>query len=266
MGDSREGAREVAKERQSAELGSSTALPERKATPPSGTIAAPHGLTCLAQIYGGQALYTEGAWWLQIKRGVRLRYDDGEVKTEEERIERPDLQDMLETRYPYETSVLAERRASDPGRARHLELFKAYYGADEAEVRQQLTVVHVMGSPILFHEKGAERLKRVAQALEDLVKKRPELGKYFQQMGGGFLWRNIAGTDRLSAHSFGIAIDLNSKLGAYHLWASTWDGVYPQEIVTIFEREGFIWGGRWKHFDAMHFELRPELFAPGCRR
>ena len=33
----------------------------------------------------------------------------------------------------------------------------------------------------------------------------------------------------------------------------------PPEIVAVFERHGFIWGGRWVHFDTMHFEYRPEL-------
>jgi len=27
----------------------------------------------------------------------------------------------------------------------------------------------------------------------------------------------------------------------------------------VFERHGFIWGGRWWHYDTMHFEYRPEL-------
>ena len=33
----------------------------------------------------------------------------------------------------------------------------------------------------------------------------------------------------------------------------------PAEIVEIFEKHGFIWGGRWYHYDTMHFEYRPEL-------
>ena len=33
----------------------------------------------------------------------------------------------------------------------------------------------------------------------------------------------------------------------------------PPEIVTVFERHGFIWGGRWSHYDTMHFEYRPEI-------
>ena len=36
----------------------------------------------------------------------------------------------------------------------------------------------------------------------------------------------------------------------------------PPEIVEIFEKHGFIWGGRWFHYDTMHFEYRPELIEP----
>lgn len=32
------------------------------------------------------------------------------------------------------------------------------------------------------------------------------------------------------------------------------------EFLDIFEKYGFIWGGRWYHYDRMHFEYRPELF------
>jgi D-alanyl-D-alanine carboxypeptidase len=28
-----------------------------------------------------------------------------------------------------------------------------------------------------------------------------------------------------------------------------------------FERAGFIWGGKWYHFDTFHFEYRPEIIA-----
>jgi peptidoglycan LD-endopeptidase CwlK len=35
----------------------------------------------------------------------------------------------------------------------------------------------------------------------------------------------------------------------------------PIEIVKIFEANGFIWGGKWWHYDTMHFEYRPELLG-----
>jgi hypothetical protein len=36
---------------------------------------------------------------------------------------------------------------------------------------------------------------------------------------------------------------------------------FPQPIIEAFERHQFIWGGKWYHFDTMHFEYRPGLFA-----
>jgi hypothetical protein len=80
-----------------------------------------------------------------------------------------------------------------------------------------------------------------------------------------FNWRPVAGTDRLSAHSFGISIDINTGFSDYWRWAGGGPdpGEYrnriPLEIVLAFEAEDFIWGGRWYHYDTMHFEYRPEL-------
>jgi hypothetical protein len=33
----------------------------------------------------------------------------------------------------------------------------------------------------------------------------------------------------------------------------------PRPIVQAFEKEGFIWGGKWFYFDTIHFEYRPEI-------
>ena len=44
-----------------------------------------------------------------------------------------------------------------------------------------------------------------------------------------------------------------------------WRNRIPQAIVDAFEAEGFIWGGRWFHYDTMHFEYRPELLDPANR-
>jgi hypothetical protein len=29
----------------------------------------------------------------------------------------------------------------------------------------------------------------------------------------------------------------------------------------VFEKHGFVCGGKWYHFDTMHFEYRPEIIA-----
>ena len=33
----------------------------------------------------------------------------------------------------------------------------------------------------------------------------------------------------------------------------------PDPVIRAFEKEGFIWGGKWPLYDNMHFEYRPEL-------
>jgi len=64
--------------------------------------------------------------------------------------------------------------------------------------------------------------------------------------------------------TYGAAIDLNPRFADYWQWSSnltnpTWRKRIPTEIVRIFEKQGFVWGGYWYHFEAMHFEYRTEL-------
>ncbi|OWL94626.1 hypothetical protein CBQ26_15135 [Deinococcus indicus] len=41
---------------------------------------------------------------------------------------------------------------------------------------------------------------------------------------------------------------------------------FPLKLVQVFERHGWIWGGRWYHHDTMHFKYRPELTgADACQ-
>jgi hypothetical protein len=96
----------------------------------------------------------------------------------------------------------------------------------------------------------------------------PEWKKYISNIGGTFKWRYIAGTNRMSLHSFGMTMDINVKYSHYWQWICkstdentilTYRNAIPQGIVDIFEKHGFIWGGKWYHFDTMHFEYRPEL-------
>jgi hypothetical protein len=54
----------------------------------------------------------------------------------------------------------------------------------------------------------------------------------------------------LSMHAFGLAIDLNTSTNQL----GTRGDMHPG-IVAIFEKWGFIWGGRWSRPDPMHFEL-----------
>jgi hypothetical protein len=60
---------------------------------------------------------------------------------------------------------------------------------------------------------------------------------------------------RLSCHSYGIAFDINPSENM----PGVKDYKIPKVIVDTFENVGFIWGGRMKIKDWMHFEVSREF-------
>jgi hypothetical protein len=107
-----------------------------------------------------------------------------------------------------------------------------------------------------------EKLKAVSAELDELPER---FVKYLTPSGGTYNCRVIAGTARPSVHGNGIAIDINVGWSDYWRNAQPVNGKYPYknripwQIIEIFEKHGFIWGGKWYHYDTMHFEYRPEL-------
>lgn len=70
-----------------------------------------------------------------------------------------------------------------------------------------------------------------------------------EDWGGCYNYRRARGLQKLSTHSWGIAVDLN--VAANPLGATP---TMPDELVRIFEDHGFLWGGRWSRPDGMHFQ------------
>jgi D-alanyl-D-alanine carboxypeptidase len=208
---------------------------------------------------------------LIFKDGTKLLWDDGiKNKSFKDLLEKPDLKDMFTQQYM--TGALKSHPAKnfDPGRVRNEAFFIKMYGSTEKEVRQHLTEIawcpKLVGQKITVTKiNGID--KKLAQISKELDE-HPELKKYLTHIGGTFTWRNINGTNRHSMHSFGMTIDINTAYSDYWQWsckcanedaAITYKNRIPQVIVDIFEKYGFIWGGKWCHFDTMHFEYRPEL-------
>ncbi len=237
----------------------------------------PRGLACLPNWYAGTVKFQDDAGWgLQLETGLFVPWDSGAVVDVDDELseEIPDLADIFEP--PYVTGPIVPVDTSDagapvdPGRARVEELFLATYGSTRHDVNQRLTKVRFFGLRYPFHERAAEPLARVVKRLEPEVKANPKLLPFLKDIGGTYIWRTIKRSKRLSGHSFGIAIDINVERSDYWRWTyrgkpMVWKNRVPQVIVDAFEAEGFIWGGRWKHYDTMHFEYRPELLSPLCR-
>jgi hypothetical protein len=225
----------------------------------------PDALGCLARHYPLAAVFEDGAWFGKLPDGKRLPFDDGRSRTFDERLASPHLRDIFFV--PYRTGPIeaVEAEDQDPGRFRVLALLSASYGPQPS--RQQVPT-SFLGLPVRMHRKIVPALERVAKRLAAARERDASLQPFLRRLSGGFAERTIAGTDRLSAHAFGIAIDLDKSMSDYWRWQRKgphrWRNRIPQAIVDAFEAEGFIWGGRWYHYDTMHFEYRPELLDPTC--
>lgn len=201
---------------------------------------------------------------LALTDGTPLVVSDGREKSPAERLESPDLDDMFVDPYPWGADISAPH--GDPGRVRYAPLFEAMYGdCRRQEVSENLRPVRWVegsGETVMFTviNGAADRLEAVVRDLNGLPS---EMTRYLAPSAGTYNCRPIAGTDRMSMHAYGAAIDISTAHADYWRWAGGEGAVYrnriPAEIVAAFERHGFIWGGRWSHFDTMHFEYRPEL-------
>jgi len=224
-------------------------------------------LKCLQRLYAGTAEHTRAGWMLVLPDGTRIPYDDGRKKTLAERLAAPDVEDVFAQRYRPGPIRPVRTEDEDPGRVRIDALFAATYGKSQASV--DVVPLRFFDQSPLVHRRVAPALARVVARLERAVARESTLRPYLTGIGGSFAWRNIAGTDRPSAHAYAAAVDINVERSDYWRWQKPaaplrWRNRVPQAIVDAFEAEGFIWGGRWYHYDTMHFEYRPELLDPSC--
>lgn len=210
---------------------------------------------------------------LVFKDGTRLPIDDGiRGKAFDRLLDDPDIKDQFAIAYRLGTDGLKPPAVNeDPGRIRNQALFVKMYGdCRKGEVKGRMRAVPWLpgrggGTVMVTTVNGvADQLAKVSRDLEKLPQ---DMTQYLVPSSGTFNCRVIAGTRRLSVHAYGAAIDLNARFGDYWQWAKAkggtiaWKNRIPLEIVEVFERHGFIWGGKWYHYDSFHFEYRPELIA-----
>jgi len=173
--------------------------------------------------------------------------------------------DQFRLIYPRGAEIAPPSKDFDPGRFRDETFFNALYGDCRKQKLDLVPVTWIDGKKVLFARANgaAAHLEAVAAEIERLP---ASLRRAATPTAGTYACRPVKDTGRLSMHSYGAAIDLNLKFSNYWLWEAKganipYRNAMPSQIVDIFERHGFIWGGRWYHYDTMHFEYRPELLA-----
>lgn len=206
--------------------------------------------------------YSDGS--ITLSNGEEVIYDDKKAKSFIERMDNADIEDMFTQ--PYDTNVWMPAQNYDPGRIRNEKLMKYMYGASAQEVSKNLVKVKWFNQQLRFSKinGAADSLRAVEKELSALPS---SYRKYFDQ-SSTFNWRKVRGSDRLSAHSYGMTIDICTKYSDFWRWKNpgkeetdeiTYVNRIPKEIIRIFEKHGFISGARWYHYDTMHFEFRPDL-------
>ncbi|MFM7671967.1 MAG: M15 family metallopeptidase [Bacteroidota bacterium] len=217
----------------------------------------------------------------QIKaiRDNRIWFRDGSTIVYDTRKRHPnyldslnnaDVQDQFAQSYTAGETTSLPLRNHDPGRLRCDTFFKKMYGATPEAVQANLEEIvwcpKMVGQTIRINKRNgvAEAVKKISAELDGDTTLKP----FLSRIGGSFTWRKIAGTNRNSTHSYGITIDINTSQSHYWQWdckctdeyvSLTYRNKIPWKIVKVFEKYGFVWGGKWYHYDTMHFEYRPEL-------
>jgi len=208
----------------------------------------------------------DGSVYLVMKSGKKVLYDDKKNKGFEQKFQNPDLQDMMEQNYPLGPVSKLMDKNFDPGRFRVYSLLKEVYGESREQVEAKLKNVNLGYRSFQFNgnNKASEGLQNAIKEIVPIAQKKQNVSSSLFPCSGTFNYRLISGTNLLSPHSFGIAIDLARDKRDYWRWASPEEGEkrltsYPKEIVEVFEKNNFVWGGKWNHFDILHFEYRPEI-------
>jgi hypothetical protein len=206
----------------------------------------------------------DGFIYAVMKSGKKILYDDKKKKTFKEKMNCADLEDALEMMYPLEDQTLLFEGNYDPGRIRPYALYNEVYGTGKKAVKSETVNVNLgKNNPFNKNNGASKAIMNVFDKLKELCEENSGLKKSIYPICT-FSYRYIAGTKNLSMHSCAVATDLNYRANPSWRTVSRKKGqkrlsAFPVEIVRAFEDNGFIRGGKWAHFDLMHFEYRPEL-------
>ncbi len=153
------------------------------------------------------------------------------------------------------------------------ELFEV---GDRAQTEASLVKTSLFGMTVTVNKTLLGPFEKIEKEVNEIAKTDEEVQTFLDTLSSvsGYSWRYVAGTNRLSNHSYGLAIDMlpqgwgNKML--YWSWVRDYNDDWmlvpqedlwtpPEKVVQVMFDNGFIWGGTWAIYDTMHFEYKPEL-------
>jgi hypothetical protein len=237
----------------------------------------------------GPAELLNGDWTVDVM-GVRFYYAQGRLLPEELRSRAAEYDPQPFYSYPAELppwqepetgeaerlrGALENRRTNPPKRSQHF--YDALWRAHTREESyERVKTIRFLGRNTLVHYAIMEELALVEEQILKAAQTDTQVRQWINSLESisTWNWRNIANTQSRSYHAYGAAIDLLSPsrrgMETYWQWTAEknsrwWAVPYekrlhpPDKVIKAFEAYGFIWGGKWRFYDTMHFEYRPEI-------
>ena len=161
--------------------------------------------------------------FIYFKDGSKLQFStNNKDLSYEEIIQNSSLENQMSMKYIKidENKNYIPAKNEDAGRFRNEEFFKKIYGKNRQEIEKNLVKIKWLEksqNKTLWVTKinGIDKkLEEISKELDNLPK---EFKKYIVNPDGVYNFRKISGTNRLSTHSFAIAIDLNKEYSNYWL-------------------------------------------------
>lgn len=241
--------------------------------------ASPQAMACLVRAYPDFLQDAPASNQLRARNGDAFVFDESlPPGSHQWLLDHADLKAQFEQAYPKGPLSAAPARDFDPGRLRSAVFFERMYGRTLAQVQEHMTSVYWAPCQCRIQFSGRHGAAQALEKVGQMLARSAELATYVAKPLGSLNWRTIQGTQRRSMHAYGVAVDFHLPKPLHHYWQ--WSGckpgaacVYPaavladtrlKDVVKIFEDHGFIWGGKWHHFDTVHFEFRPELVGAAC--
>ncbi|MFA6507440.1 MAG: M15 family metallopeptidase [Treponemataceae bacterium] len=229
--------------------------------------------------------------WTAVIDGTRFFWAHGRILPEKEREKWASYRQHVFIAYPdqpkdprsYSPERIAALREQGDAEARlngddHHPAFRAalYGGARRGGAESNLVKVLLFDRMVSVHKRIVQPIKKVNAAVSAAAKHDKETAIFLSSIGslGAYNWREIRGTTRRSLHSWGLAVDVQPQRTRSKIMFWEWERdrnadwmlvplkdrwAPPAAVIAAFEKEGFVWGGKWDFYDTMHFEYRPEL-------
>ncbi|MDR0497583.1 MAG: M15 family metallopeptidase [Treponema sp.] len=264
-------------------------------TEPSATEVVNRGetiLRTLAKAYPdriGEIEYRDGDWSIQVY-GERFYFAEGRLLPASLLAEKSEYSSVPFYNYQKELppwvqpTVEESNRMRDQERQRGTQQIRRpalfydtlWRARSRDEAWDRVKQIRFLGQNILVHYSILSELSLVEEHIMKAAKTNASIRQWVNNLDTiqSWNWRNVASGQSRSYHAYGAAIDLLPKslggLQTYWLWTAQhtpdwWTVPYtrryhpPEEVIKIFESFGFIWGGKWRYYDTMHFEYRPEI-------